>query len=89
MSTETKVVKAPKKRSQWREIVKNYPEILERLRFLVNDSPSFTASQFAQILNEEFKEQLASSNAKISPQHLRNVLMPTERQFTEVNGKIT
>lgn len=89
MSTETKVVKAPKKRSQWREIVKNYPEILERLRFLVNDSPSFTASQFAQILNEEFTEQLTALGVKISPQHLRNVLTPTEKQFTAVNGKIT
>lgn len=89
MSTEKKAAKTPERRSQWREIVKNLPEILERLRFLVGDSPSFTPSQFAQILNEEFKEQLALLGVKISPQHLRNVLTPTEKQFTKVNGKIT
>ncbi len=90
MSRDEKMAKTPKKpKTQWHKIVKELPEIMERLRFLRNDSPSFTSSQFAQILNEEFKEQLASLGVKISPQHLRNVLTPTEKQFTEVNGKIT
>lgn len=89
MSTEEKAAKTPKKpRTQWHKIVKELPEILERLRFLRKDNPSFTTSQFAQILNEEFKEQLASLGVRILPQHLRNVLMPTEKQFTDVSGKI-